>query len=98
MACSVCLVKNRLAVIMIPVKVNCTSSWNREYYGYRMTEGGHGRRYMYECNDKEMDIVQGNGERAVLLSYVEAACDKGLVCDNEKYSRVNEINCVVCSK
>ena len=36
--CAACSTSVRGQKIMIPGKVNCTSSWTREYYGYLMTE------------------------------------------------------------
>ena len=99
-ACSVCLVKNRSIVIMIPAKANCPANWNREYYGYLMSEYRGHYRYMYECIDKEMDTIVGyqNGQHGALIRHVEARCDTGLICGHEKYSSVKEMNCVVCSK
>ena len=99
-ACSVCQVNNRSTVIMIPAKANCPTTWNREYYGYLMTQLHLGQRYMYECIDKEMDTIRGfqNDQYGVFLFHVEAVCNKGLVCETGKYSNVKEMNCVVCSK
>ena len=101
-ACSVCQVKNRSAVIMIPAKANCPATWTREYYGYLMTEynSDSHSRYTYECIDKQMDTIQGfqNGSSATRFNHVEAACGKGLVCATGKYSNVKEMSCVVRSK
>ena len=36
--CAVCYASTRAAMIMIPAKTQCPSSWTREYYGYLMTE------------------------------------------------------------
>ena len=99
-ACSVCQVKNRATVIMIPTKVNCPATWNREYYGYLMTERNGIARYMHECINQRMNTIVGyqNGQHAVLLHHVEAVCNKGLICGTGKYNNYKEMNCVVCSK
>ena len=36
--CAVCYTSTRAAMIMVPAKTQCPSSWTREYYGYLMTE------------------------------------------------------------
>ena len=36
--CTVCYASTRAAMIMVPAKTECPSSWTREYYGYLMTE------------------------------------------------------------
>ena len=34
--CAVCYASTRVAMIMVPAKTQCPSSWTREYYGYLM--------------------------------------------------------------
>ena len=43
--CAVCYASTRIAMIMIPAKTQCPSSWTREYYGYLMTEREHTAHY-----------------------------------------------------
>ena len=42
--CAVCTVYTRSQALMIPGKINCPSSWTREYFGYLMSEGLSGYR------------------------------------------------------
>ena len=102
-ACSVCHIKSRSAVMMIPAKATCPSNWTREYYGYLMTEyAGNGlhTRYMFECIDKRMETIEGYqaGVQGMLLHHVEAGCNYGLTCGTNGYNSHQELNCVVCTK
>ena len=58
--CVVCYVSTRVAVMMIPAKTTCPSSWTREYYGYLMAEGYNNRRSTYECVDKDQNSIPGS--------------------------------------
>ena len=43
--CAVCYASTRAAMIMVPAKTQCPSSWTRKYYGYLMTEHGNAHHY-----------------------------------------------------
>ncbi len=96
--CAVCYVSNRTASIMIPARMNCYGNWTREYYGYLMAEAivDHSRT-QFVCVDYSMEIIPGMSANTdgVLFHHAEATCN-GLSCS--KYSRVKELNCVVCTK
>ena len=96
--CAVCHVSTRSAVLMIPGKTTCPTTWTREYYGYLMSEYHTHKRSMYECVDRAMESLPGSSANTngALFYHVEAVCGVGLPCP--QYNNVNEINCVVCTK
>jgi hypothetical protein len=100
--CAVCHVSTRPAVLMIPARTSCPSTWTREYYGYIMTSyRGTGRgRLMFECIDEDQETLTGSTDADVnggVLHHVEADCGAaGLSCP--PYNQEKEINCVVCTK
>ena len=84
---------------MIPARYECPTAWTREYYGYLMAAGtkwSHHHRTMYECVDKDPDLVPGEGGDTdpAFLYHVEAVCD-GLDCP--PYDPEKELTCVVCT-
>ena len=95
--CAVCSVTTRLQLLMIPAKTSCPASWNREYYGYLMSEYYSHHRTMFVCVDKDQDSVPGtqaNTEGAI-FHHTEASCS-GMPCP--PYNNHQELNCVVCTK
>jgi hypothetical protein len=97
--CAVCYASTRAAMIMIPAKTQCPSSWTREYYGYLMTEREHAHhhRSSFDCVDVTPDVVPGGtGDTiAALFQYVVATCN-GLQCPPYQANRV--VSCAVCTK
>ena len=96
--CAVCYVQNRTTSIMIPAKMNCTSGWTREYYGYLMSDyqGDH-YRTQFICMDRNMEVIPGlqANTNGALFYHAEATCN-GLSCG--PYNTEKELNCVVCTK
>ena len=95
--CALCHVSTRSAVIHIPAKYNCTSTWTREYYGYLMSAGKWHKRTSFECVDEDMESLPGShaNTNGGLFYHVEANCN-GLPCP--PYNNRQELNCVVCTK
>ena len=97
--CAVCYTATRAAMIMIPAKTQCPSSWIREYYGYLMTEREHTayHRSSFDCVDVNPDVVPGGvpNTNGALFQYVVATCN-GLQCPPYQANRV--VSCVVCTK
>ena len=96
--CAVCYTPNRIAKLMIPAKVNCPSSWTREYYGYLMaTRKGHNHRYEFICMDNDLELVPGSESSTdpATIYFTESTCN-GLPCP--PYVDGREITCVVCTK
>ena len=97
--CAVCFNSLRSSAITIPGRVTCPSSWNREYYGYLMTEKYHTshRPRAPICVDINPQSVSGSAGYAgtSLLYFIEAVCT-GIKCP--PYSNGAEIACVVCTK
>ena len=97
--CAVCYASTRAAMIMIPAKTQCPSSWTREYYGYLMTEREHPshHRSSFDCVDVNPGTVDGEiaNDDGLLLSYVTTTCN-GLECPPYVANRV--ITCAVCTK
>ncbi len=50
--CAVCYVPTRVAMIMIPAKTQCPTSWTVEYAGYLMTAHYLHHRSTFSCVDK----------------------------------------------
>ena len=81
-ACAVCYVSTRGAVVMIPGTYICPAGWTREYYGYLMSERHKNRRSSFECVDASPDILprhEGDEERegddeGALFHHVEPRC------------------------
>ena len=98
--CAVCYASTRAAMIMIPAKTQCPSSWTREYYGYLMTEREHTAHYRssFDCADVNPDVVPGGATNTngALFQYVIATCNDGLQCPPYQANRV--VSCAVCTK
>ena len=95
--CAVCHGTTRVAVLMIPAKASCPTSWTEEYDGYLMSEaGGHFRR-MFVCVDRALEPIQGTeaDDNGALFYHAEADCTN-LPCP--PYNNDQELNCVVCTK
>ena len=99
--CAACSTSARGQKIMIPGKVNCPSSWTREYYGYLMTERNHVIHYRmsYICVDVNATTVPNSAEflniLSALLDFTEVYC-KGISCP--PYTEGSELSCVMCTK
>ena len=96
--CAVCYVQNRTTSIMIPAKMNCTSGWTREYYGYLMSAYVDTHyRTQFICMDRNMEAIPGlsANTNGALFYHAEATCN-GLSCG--PYNTEKELNCVVCTK
>ena len=98
--CAVCYASTRAAMIMIPAKTECPSSWTREYYGYLMTEREHvnHHRSSFDCVDVNPDVVPGAGvnTEGALFQYVIASCSTGIQCPPFVSNKV--LSCAVCTK
>ena len=97
--CVVCYASTRAAMIMMPAKTVCPSSWTREYYGYLMTEREHRNhhRSSFDCVDVSPDTVPGGvaDTNGALFQYVKSTCN-GLQCPPYVANRV--VSCAVCTK
>ena len=95
--CAVCYASTRVAMLMIPAKTQCPSSWTLEYVGYLMTEAYTHRRSMFSCMDKDAQgLPGGSGDtNGALFYHVEASCN-GILCP--PYDTEREMTCAVCTK
>ena len=95
--CAVCHVTTRSAVLLLPAKYSCPTTWTREYYGYLMSEHKNHKRLNYVCVDEGMESLPGSSTNTngALMYHVEANCN-GLPCG--PYNNRKELNCVVCTK
>ena len=97
--CAVCYASTRVAMIMVPAKTQCPSSWTREYYGYLMTERENPshHRSSFDCVNVNPDVVPGGvaDTNGALFQYVIATCN-GLQCPPYQANRV--VSCAVCTK
>ena len=97
--CAVCYASTRAAMIMVPAKTVCPSSWTREYYGYLMTERERPdhHRSSFDCVDLNPEVVPGEAPNVdgALYSYVTSTCT-GLQCPPYVANKV--VSCVVCTK
>ena len=98
--CAVCYASTRETVVMIPARLNCPSSWTREYYGYLMAERSHPahHRSTFECVDHSPQSVPGSitSINGALFYHVEVKCGYGIPCP--PYDAQKEVMCVVCTK
>ena len=102
--CAVCYASTRAAMIMVPAKTQCPSSWTREYYGYLMAGREHAAHYRssFDCVDVNPDVVPGGAGNTdgALFQYVVATCNNninyGLECPPYEANRV--VSCAVCTK
>ena len=95
--CAVCYVPTRAAMIMIPAKTQCPTSWTIEYVGYLMTEYYNFARSVFSCIDKDAQSIPGGvgNENGALFYHVEATCN-GILCP--PYDTERELTCAVCTK
>ncbi len=95
--CAVCYVPTRAAMIMIPAKTQCPTSWTVEYAGYLMTEYHGHARSVFSCVDKDAQSIPGGvgTEYGALFYHVEATCN-GILCP--PYDTERELTCAVCTK
>ena len=95
--CAVCYVSTRVAMLMIPAKTQCPSSWTLEYVGYLMTEHHNDYRSTFNCIDRDAESVPGEiaDTNGAFFYHVEATCN-GILCP--PYDTERELTCAVCTK
>ena len=98
--CSVCRVKRRGTMLMIPAKTLCPTDWTEEYQGYLMTAHyNHAGSKDYICVDENAEVRPDSNpasENAALLYSVEGRCGTGnLPC--RPYITGDELTCVICT-
>ena len=97
--CAVCYASTRVAVIKIPAKTQCPSTWTLEYSGYLMSAHATNEHYrtMFECVDKNPDSLPGSAANTdgTQFWHVEATCN-GILCP--PYDPQKELTCAVCTK
>ena len=95
--CAVCYASTRAAMIMVPAKTECPSSWTMEYYGYLMTEHSTHYRSSFNCVDVNAGTVAGGGGSTDgALFYHTTASSNGL--NYPPYVANKAVTCVVCTK
>ena len=97
--CTVCLTNERVALMMIPGRLTCPSTWTMEYSGYLMTERdtNHYRRESV-CVDENAEAISdpaGSPGNGALFYHTEVECN-GLECT--PYVEGYELTCVVCTR
>ena len=95
--CAVCYVATRSVSLMIPAKTQCPTHWTLEYIGYLMTAKYNQHRTMYECVDKDPELVPGLHviDPRGLFYPVEPSCIS-LSCP--PYDAQKELICAVCTR
>ena len=98
--CAVCYASTRVAVIKIPAKTQCPSTWTLEYSGYLMSAYATSEHYrtMFECVDKNPDSLSGSAANTdgTQFLHTEATCNYGIPCP--PYDPQKELTCAVCTK
>ena len=98
--CAVCYASTRVAMLMIPAKTQCPSSWTLEYVGYLMSEYYGSSRSLFNCVDKDAESIPGitgsQNTNGALFYHVEATCNTGILCP--PYDTERELTCAVCTK
>jgi len=84
------------AVVMIPGKTVCPSSWIHEYYGYLMANYDTFHSTKFECIDRSPQTIPSSASRTdgALFYHVEAQCHG--ICP--PYTDGRELTCTVCTK
>ena len=96
--CALCYVSTRSVVVMIPAKTHCPTNWTLEYIGYLMSERYDLGPTMYECVDKNPELVPGSSGHSLPTAYfqlVEPYCN-GLSCS--PYDAQKELTCALCTR
>ena len=97
--CAVCYAPTKAVQLMIPGRLNCSSSWTEEYEGYLMTaRSSQYSNQNYICVDKDAESVLHPKTKNLygpLLYHVTARCS-GIPCP--PYNDKKYITCVVCTK
>ena len=97
--CAVCYASLRVAITMIPAKIQCPSTWTREYSGYLMSTliTRNHYRTMFECVDRNPDTIAASAldTNGAVFYHVEANCN-GMACP--PYDPQKELTCIVCTK
>ena len=96
--CAVCYTPTRSTMVMIPAWTHCPASWTKEYVGYIMTSWRANSRLIFECVDKDLEYVPGEGRdvNGVLLHIAEVVCNTGINCP--PYQTGKELSCTICTK
>ena len=95
--CAVCYASSKAAMIMVPAKSVCPSSWTREYYGYLTTEHKTHYRSLFNCIDVDADALSGGtgNTNGALFYHVLSTCN-GFQCP--PYVANRALSCAVCTK
>ena len=95
--CAVCYASTRVAMIMVPAKTECPSSWIREYYGYLMTEYHGHYRSSFNCVDVNAGAIADSSANVngALFYHITAICT-GLQCPS--YVASKAVTCAICTK
>ena len=97
--CAVCYASARSSTVMIPAKIECPSSWTREYYGYLSSERKTHYRSSFNCVDLDPEVIENSGgnNNGAVFYYVLSACStNGLSCPPYEDGRI--LSCAVCTK
>ena len=94
--CAVCY-SPRSAKLMIPGKTSCPAKWNREYYGYLMSDYYNHKSSTFECVDADPDVISGSAKNinGALFYFTTSSCS-GVPCS--PYQKGKAVTCVVCTK
>ena len=96
--CAVCYTSSRGAVLMIPGRYQCPSSWTTEYYGYLVAERhSHPNPSTHACVHKDMEAIPGTSANTLggIMMHVETKCTTHIC---PPYQPGKEFTCAVCSK
>ena len=95
--CAVCHGTTRVAVLMIPAKTSCPTSWTEEYDGYLVSGFVNHYRTMFVCVDRAQESFPGTAADTDGAQFWNAEADcTNLPCP--PYNNEQELNCVVCTK
>ena len=91
--CTICYVSTRASILMVPARNVCPARWTLEYSGYLMSGAIQHERTMFECVDKDPEIIPGSSSNidGALFYSVE-----GIPC--LPYVEEKELTCAVCTR
>ena len=98
-ACAVCFLQDKSAVIMSPGQPHCPADYYLQYWGYLFAAHSGHHKSNWVCIDHHPDTLNYYDSAQALWYPTEAHCG-GMKCgtfSNNGYMQYHEITCAVCS-
>ncbi|XP_071830072.1 uncharacterized protein [Apostichopus japonicus] len=101
-ACAVCSVTGRSAVLMQPARSTCPHNWQREYHGFLMAAAHLYYRSEWVCVDRSATLTSSsstsNSDGALFYPVEVRSSSSSTGLPPSTYTNGNELTCVVCTQ